>query len=66
VTASESWQDTLYVLGEWSPEMGDAIVALRGPYTLDATYLLDQVDEGQGPAWVVSNVVYAQEPPAFE
>ena len=66
VTASESWQDTLYVLGEWSPEMEDAIVALRGPYTLDATYMLDQVDEGQGPAWVVSNVVYAQEPPAFE
>jgi hypothetical protein len=66
VTASETWQDTLYALQEWSPEMDDTVLAQRGPYVLDATYTLEQVDEGQGPAWVVTDVVYRQEPPAFD
>ena len=66
VTARETWQDTLYVLGEWSPEMGDEAVSQRGPYLLDATYALELVESEQGPRWRVTNVVYAQEPPPFE
>ncbi len=65
VTVRETWQDTLYALGEWSPEVDDAITAQRGPYPLDATYTLELIDEGQGLTWLVRNVVYAQEPPPF-
>ncbi len=66
VTAREAWQDTLYVLTEFSPEYGDEVAGARGPYSLDATYTLELVDEGQGPMWRVSGVVYEQEPPAFQ
>jgi len=65
-TARETWQDTLYVLTEYSPEYDEEVAGARGPYSLDATYTLEQVDEGQGPVWQVTNVVYAGEPPAFE
>jgi hypothetical protein len=46
--------------------MDDAVVGNRGPYALDATYTLELADKGQGPQWYVTNVVYAEEPPAFE
>ena len=65
VTARETWQDTLYVLTEFSPEYDEEIAGSRGPYSLDATYTLDLLDTGQGPRWQVTNVVYASEPPAF-
>jgi hypothetical protein len=67
VTARETWQDTLYVLTEYSPEYDEQVAAERGPYSLDATYTLEMVDlgQGQGPAWQVTGVVYGQEPPAF-
>jgi len=67
VTARESWRDTLYALQEWSPEIDDAVVSQRGPYSLDATYTLELIDRGQdlGTAWQVTNLVYAGEPPAF-
>jgi hypothetical protein len=68
VTARETWQDTLYALGEYSPEIDDAVLGQRGPYSLDATYTLELIDRGQElpPAWQVTNVLYAGEPPAFE
>jgi hypothetical protein len=66
VTARETWQDTLYEVGLYSPEMDDTVVSERGPYTLDATYTLEHMDLGQGLAWHVTKVVYAQEPPPFE
>jgi len=66
VTARETWQDTLYVLGQYSPEVEDEAAGARGPYVLDATYTLELKDVGQGPVWQVSGVVYAQEPPGFE
>jgi hypothetical protein len=66
VTARETWQDTLYVLGQYSPEVDDVTAGARGPYVLDATYTLELKDVGQGPVWQVSGVVYAQEPPGFE
>jgi hypothetical protein len=65
VTAHETWQDTLYGLTEYSPDTGDTVIAQRGPYALDLTYSLEMADRGQGPAWQVTNVVYASQPPAF-
>jgi hypothetical protein len=65
VTAHETWQDTLYGLTEYSPDSGDAVIAQRGPYTLDPTYTLELADRGQGPEWKVTNVVYANQPPDF-
>ena len=66
MTARETWTDTLYGLTEYSPEMDDPVVTQRGPYSLDATYTLELVDAGQGLAWQVTNLVYAEQPPAFE
>jgi hypothetical protein len=66
VTARETWQDTLYALGQYSPDFGDASFDERGPYLLDATYTLELMDAGQGPQWRVTGVVYAQQPPGFE
>jgi len=64
VTAHETWQDTLYALGEYSPG-DDPVVAQRGPYGLDVTYTLEFADRGRGPEWGVTNVVFAGQPPAF-
>ena len=68
VTARETWRDTLYALTQYSPEVDDAVLTQRGPYPLDATYTLELIDRGQElpPAWQVTNVLYAAEPPAFE
>ena len=66
VTSREAWQDTLYALQEWSPEMEDALLGQRGPYTLDGTYTLELVDQGRGPEWQVTSIVYAEAPPPFE
>jgi hypothetical protein len=67
VTAHETWRDTLYALTQYSPEIDDAVLTQRGPYSLDATYTLELIDQGPElpPAWQVTNVVYAAEPPAF-
>ncbi|HET7009874.1 MAG TPA: DUF3160 domain-containing protein [Anaerolineales bacterium] len=66
VTARETWQDSLYTLGQYSPDYGDTVMDQRGPYVLDATYTLEFKDTDQGPRWQVTGVVYAQEPPGFE
>jgi hypothetical protein len=63
VTVRETWEDTLYELGEAGyPEESDPVLGRRGPYTLDATYTLERGDEG----WWVTQVVFANEPPAWE
>jgi hypothetical protein len=64
VTVRESWQDTLY---EYAGEPGDAEplgepAGRRGPYALDVTYTL-AYEEGR---WLVTRVVYANEPPPWE
>ena len=64
VTVRETWEDRLY---EFAAAPGDAEplhdpVASRGPYTLDVTYTL----QDQGGAWQVTNVVYGNEPPAWQ
>ncbi len=65
VTAHETWQDTLYGITQDYPDTGDPVVAQRGPYALDVTYTLELSDTEQGRRWQVTNVVYAQQPPAF-
>ncbi|MAT98337.1 MAG: hypothetical protein CL608_14425 [Anaerolineaceae bacterium] len=64
VTVRETWEDKLYSFQEMP---GDAEpvsdpVGERGPYTLDVTYTLERVGE----QWLVTNVVYNNEPPAWE
>jgi hypothetical protein len=64
VTVRETWQDKLYAFetepGDMEP-LSDPINQ-RGPYTLDVTYTLEQVDN----AWQITRVVYANEPPTWE
>jgi hypothetical protein len=63
VTTRETWVDSLYVVSEYSPAQDDQVASTRGPYVLDATYLLTKTEEW--PGWKVVSVSYAQEPPAF-
>jgi hypothetical protein len=61
VTVRETWQDKLYEFQDY-PGMGDTEpLAQRGPYTLDVTYTLEH-GEWQ---WLVTRIVYANEPPAW-
>lgn len=64
VTVRETWEDALYGFQEMP---GDAEpptnpIARRGPYTLDVTYTLAWQEE----QWLVTNVVFNNEPPAWE
>ncbi len=62
VTVRETWEDTLYErVGEF-PNFDDPVIGHRGPFTLDATYTLAQGEGG----WQVTNLVYANEPPAWQ
>jgi hypothetical protein len=63
VTVRETWEDWLYTFAENPGDaepLGDP-VGHRGPYTLDVTYTLRNVD-GQ---WQIANAVYASEAPAW-
>lgn len=70
VTVRETWDDTLYDLGgqEW-PD-GSNPIGHRGPFTLDVTYTLQRVTEGEGESardtWRITRVVYANEPPLWQ
>jgi hypothetical protein len=65
VTASETWQDSLYAYAGDYPNYDEPAEAQRGPYTLNATYTLERVDLGYGLFWQVIQVVYAEPPPDF-
>ncbi len=64
VTVRETWEDKLYAFeglpGDANP-LSDPI-SQRGPYTLDVTYTVEFIDN----YWQLTNVVYANEPPAWE
>jgi len=60
VTVRETWQDALYAFEDYPGEGGEPL-ARRGPYTLDLTYTLERSEAG----WLVTRVVYANEPPAW-
>lgn len=64
ITVRETWRDMLYSFTEAPGDMAPSHdpIAQRGPYTLDVTYTLENID-GQ---WRVTRVVYANQPPAWE
>ncbi|MGQ9554874.1 MAG: DUF3160 domain-containing protein [Anaerolineae bacterium] len=61
VTVRETWLDKLYQYSEFPGEGGSDPIAERGPYTLDVTYSLKRWES----SWAVTNIVYANEPPAW-
>jgi hypothetical protein len=61
VTVRETWEDTRYAQSTDYPSQGDAVLAQRGPYTLDVTYTLERVDGN----WQVTRVVLNSAPPAW-
>jgi hypothetical protein len=61
VTVRETWQDKLYGFQDY-PGGGDTEpVAERGPYTLDVIYTLERGEY----QWLVTRIVYADEPPVW-
>jgi len=63
VTVRETWLDSLYEFeGDW-PSYGKDPIAQRGPYTLDATYTLEQAEPS---LWKVMRAVYADGPPDWQ
>ena len=65
VTVREYWQDTKHELLGY-PDPNAPVIAQRGPYTLDVTYTLEWNATEFGGNWQVVNVVFANEPPAWE
>ena len=61
VTVRETWHDTLYDIVEYPGDWMSDPVAERGPYTLDVTYTLEQIDG----RWQITRVVYANQPPPW-
>jgi hypothetical protein len=61
VTVRETWQGRLYEFSQYPGQEGGEPLAQRGPYTLDVTYTLER-DESR---WLVTRIVYANEPPAW-
>ena len=61
VTTRETWQDKLYKYSGDYANYDEQPTLERGPYTLDATYMLEKIDN----VWQVTNVVYASQPPAW-
>jgi len=61
VTVRETWQDSLYNVVEFFGDGESEPVKQRGPYTLDVTYTLEKGEFG----WLVTKVVYANQPPAW-
>jgi len=63
VTVRERWNDTLHEFeGEW-PTYGEPAVSERGPYAVDLTYTLEQLEPY---GWQVTRVVFDEGPPAWE
>ena len=64
VTVREVWEDNRYP-GQY-PETQVPSIAKRGPYTQNATYTLELKTEDGFTRWVVTNLSYAEEPPAWQ
>lgn len=61
VTVRETWQDWLYNVVEFFGDDQSQPVKQRGPYTLDVTYTLEKSDGD----WLVTSMVYTNQPPAW-
>jgi hypothetical protein len=67
VTVRETWQDWLYQPVEYFGDGEGEALAQRGPYTLDVTYTVEKGQNESDPdQWDVTNVVYANQPPAWK
>ena len=67
VTVRETWQDWLYQPVEYFGDGEGEPLAQRGPYTLDVTYTVEKGQNDYDPEqWDVTNVVYANQPPAWK
>jgi hypothetical protein len=64
-TVREVWFDKLYGYSGDTPTYDEAPISERGPYTLDVTYTLGQVQSELGNYWQVTNMVYSNQPPAW-
>jgi hypothetical protein len=64
VNVREVWEDSRYQ-GQY-PDTDIPAIAKRGPYTQNATYTLELKTENGTSNWVVTNLSYAEEPPAWE
>lgn len=69
VTVRETWQDTLYRYENdehpWYTEDESDMIAIgrRGPYTIDLTYTLKQLEDG---GWIVSRIVSTDQRPVWQ
>jgi hypothetical protein len=61
VTVRETWQDKLYQFSGDYANYDEQPLAERSPYTLDATYTIDNKDG----YWQVSSASYANQPPPW-
>jgi hypothetical protein len=61
VTVRETWQDKLYQYSGDYANYDEALLSERGPYSLDATYMIEERDG----FWQVTQVVYADQPPEW-
>ena len=61
VTVRETWLDKLYGFQDYPGEGDGDPLSERGPYTLEVTYTLEWAEW----QWLVTGIVYANEPPAW-
>ena len=65
VTVREIWKDQLFSYTGDYPTYEEQPVKERGPYSLDATYILDLTQSNGNSNWTVSQVQFASPPPAW-
>ncbi len=65
VTVRERWIDKLYSFSSDFPNYDEPVIAERGPYDLDVTYILERVTESWGVIWKVTQAQYANQPPGW-
>ncbi len=63
VTVRETWQDALYQFQGREPDYGQDPMSVRGPYTVNVTYTLEQTEQGR---WLVTRAVYSEQPPEWQ
>lgn len=66
VTVQETWQDWLYTFEDQPGDYNTGATSLigsRAPYKLNVTYTVTKQGDGN---WLVTNVVYANQPPEWQ
>lgn len=65
VTTRETWKDQLFGYTGDFPNYDEDLIAERGPYTLDVTYIVEQKQQAWGLAWEVTQVSFSNQPPEW-